>query len=43
MLLIEIEDIAQLPVFHLVEATGMLEFLGRNMCNEVYDVMWPLI
>ncbi len=34
MLLIELEDL--LPAFHLVELTGMLDFLGRNMCEEVY-------
>ena len=38
MMLIEIEY-STLPAFHLIEATGMLEFLGRNMCEEVYSVM----
>ena len=38
MILIEIEDLI-IPAFHLVEVTGMLEFLGRNMCSELYDLM----
>ena len=39
MILIEIEDLT-LFAFHWIEVTGMLDFLGRNMCEEVYSVMW---
>ena len=38
MILIEIEMIP-LIAFHLIEVTGMLDYLRRNMCSEVYDVM----
>ena len=39
MMLIEIEDMVLILAFHLVDATGMLEFLGRNMCQEGYEAM----
>ena len=42
MLLIKIVDVIFLT-FHIIETTGMLDYLGRNMCEEVYSVMWLFI
>ena len=39
MLMIEIEEMGALISFHMIEATGMLEFLGWNMNSEVFEAM----